>query len=116
MRQAGILAACGIVSLTKMVDRLADDHARARRLATSLFDLPGINVEMDSVQTNLILVTTERSAEEWLEALAIEKVHCLTVAPRRFRLVLHADIDDAQVDRAAMAIKKVAGAFAGRIV
>jgi threonine aldolase len=54
MRQAGILAAAGIVALTEMVDRLAQDHANARRLALGLAELPGILIEPESVQTNIL--------------------------------------------------------------
>lgn len=54
MRQAGVLAAAGIIALTEMVERLCDDHANARRLAEGLAGIPGITVELDSVQTNMV--------------------------------------------------------------
>jgi threonine aldolase len=56
MRQAGVLAAAGIVALEKMIDRLAEDHANARRLAEGLADIPGVTVDLDRVQTNLIFL------------------------------------------------------------
>ncbi|HVL39454.1 MAG TPA: threonine aldolase family protein, partial [Fimbriimonadaceae bacterium] len=65
MRQAGLLAACGIISLTQMVDRLAEDHARAKRLASALAELPGLRVESERVQTNMVLLYTDRPAAEW---------------------------------------------------
>lgn len=109
MRQAGILAACGIVSLTKMVDRLADDHRRARQTAEALAELPGLHVDMDSVQTNMVLVQTERPAPEWQAQLAEHQIACFPVAPNRLRLVFHADIDDAATHRAVEAFRKIAG-------
>jgi threonine aldolase len=100
MRQAGILAACGIVSLTQMVDRLADDHRRARSLAQSLSELPGLSIDWDRVQTNMVLVVTEMPATEWAERLREQEVWCFPVAPNRLRLVLHADVDDEGIARA----------------
>ena len=55
MRQAGILAAAGIVSLERMVDRLADDHKNARRLAEGLNALNGIEIDLDMVKTNMVV-------------------------------------------------------------
>ena len=54
MRQAGVLAAAGVVALESMVDRLADDHANARTLAEGLADLPGITCDLSRVETNLV--------------------------------------------------------------
>jgi threonine aldolase len=55
MRQAGVLAACGLISLTRMVDRLKEDQARARRLAEAIHDLPGITLNPAEVETNIIV-------------------------------------------------------------
>lgn len=94
MRQAGILAACGIVSLTKMVDRLAEDHARARRLAIELGELKGISTNPDANPTNLVMLNTERPAAEWAEALKEKGVWAMPAAANRLRLVTHADFTD----------------------
>jgi threonine aldolase len=94
MRQAGILAACGIVSLTQMVDRLAEDHARAKRLASAISCLPGLGVDMDTVETNMVLVNTDTPAPEWRAKLEEAGLLCFPVAPNRLRLVFHGDIDD----------------------
>lgn len=56
MRQAGVIAACGIVALEKMVNRLADDHATARLLAEGLKDLPGLKVDIATVETNMVYI------------------------------------------------------------
>jgi len=110
MRQAGILAACGIVSLTQMVDRLADDHARAKRLAMAIGTLPGLSVDLDTVKTNMVLVNTEAPASDWRIWLAEAGVLCFPVAANRLRLVFHGDIDDDCVVRAEQAFKEVATA------
>jgi threonine aldolase len=110
MRQAGILAACGIVSLTQMVDRLAEDHANARRIAEAITDLPGLRVDLDTVETNMVLVHMEEPAAEWQVRLQEAGVLCLPVAADRLRLVLHGDIDAAKTDRAIEAFQRLAKA------
>ena len=108
MRQAGILAACGIVSLTKMVDRLAEDHRRARAFASAVSELPGIKVDWDTVQTNMVMLTVEGSAESWVERLGDRKVWGAAYGPHLVRLVFHADIDDDKLARAIDAFKSLA--------
>lgn len=112
MRQAGVLAACGIVSLTQMVDRLADDHARARKLALAISELPGLTIDWDRVQTNIVLVQTETPASEWCEKLHEKGVWCFPVASNRFRLVFHADVDDAGIERATEVFKELSSVAA----
>lgn len=107
MRQAGVLAACGIVSLTKYVDRLADDHRRAKTLAVALDALPGVTVEMDGVQTNMVYLQMA-SAETWVEKLHKDGVWVMAVAADRIRLVLHADVTDLHVAKAIEAFTKAA--------
>jgi threonine aldolase len=107
MRQAGILAACGLVSLTKMVDRLADDHRRARVLASHLNGLPGLSVDLDRVQTNMVLLETTGPAKEFVDRMAAEGVLFFPVAENRARLVLHADIDDDNLAQAKSAFTRV---------
>jgi len=108
MRQAGILAACGIVSLTKMVDRLAEDHARARRLAEAVSGLPGLSVDMQTVQTNMVFVNTAKPAADWQAAMVDKKIHFSTYGSNRFRMVLHGDIDDAKLEQTVLAFRDVA--------
>ncbi len=108
MRQSGILAACGIVSLTQMVGRLAEDHRRAQELARALSDIPGLRLDFESVQTNMVLVEVDRPAAEWVDALKERGVFVFAVAPQRLRLVLHADVDDEMLDRAVAAFGHVA--------
>lgn len=107
-RQAGILAACGIVSLTQMVERLKDDHARARRLAGAIAGLPGLSVDLATVETNMVLVHTERPAADWLATLADLGLLCLPVAPNRIRLVFHADVSDEKTEKAVSVFRAAA--------
>lgn len=111
MRQAGILAACGLVSLSTRVDRLAEDHARAKACGEALSELPGLRVEWDRVQTNMVLVETDRPAKQWLDCLRSDGVLALPPAPHRIRLVFHSDVDDAGLGRAIDAFRKAAKAL-----
>jgi threonine aldolase len=115
MRQAGILAACGLVSLTKMVDRLAEDHLRAKRLAKAITKLPGVTVDLESVQTTMVIAEFEQPALYLQEELREQGVLALPTASNRLRFVLHADIDDAKLDRAILAITVIARGQASRI-
>jgi len=74
MRQAGIIAACGIVALEKMVDRLADDHKNARLLAEGLQDVPGLKIDLSTVETNMVYVDHTASGLSTGEILARWKV------------------------------------------
>ena len=112
MRQAGILAACGIVSLTKMIDRLADDHSRARAMAQALSEMPGVKVDWDRVQTNMVLAYVDDGAA-WMNDLKEVGVLALPPSPDRLRLVFHADIDDAKLAKAIEGFKNVAEKRAG---
>ncbi len=101
MRQAGILAAAGLHALEHHIDRLADDHARARRLAEAL--APYGVVDVDRVRTNLVLLDLSKTALDahGLAGRAREQgVLVSVIAPRTVRLITHLDADDAAVDRA----------------
>lgn len=108
MRQAGVLAACGIVSLNSNVDRLADDHRRAKEIAQAVAELPGMSVNLAEVETNMVMVDTEAPAPEIQGKLAEKGVLCLPTGPNRLRLVLHADIDDAKAAKAIESFRAVA--------
>lgn len=111
MRQAGVIAAAGLVALRTMVDRLAEDHARARMLAERLADVSGVRVNPPPV-TNMVMVDvsgTGMTAAQFARALAEEhNVWALPVAPGVLRFVTHRHVDDADVEKAAAAIRAVA--------
>lgn len=108
MRQAGLIAACGLVSLAKMTSRLAEDHFRARKMAKALCSLPGFKVDLRCVQTNIVVVDVPGPAIRFQERLRERKVWALPVGERRLRLVFHADIDDDKLERAIAAFAEIA--------
>ncbi|HXH62344.1 MAG TPA: beta-eliminating lyase-related protein, partial [Fimbriimonadaceae bacterium] len=95
-------AACGIVSLEKMVCRLAEDHERARRLGEACKNVPGMSPL--PVPTNIVMVDTERPADEWQHKLEEVGVQCFSFAPHRLRFVTHRDVGD---DEVSFAIEKI---------
>lgn len=111
MRQAGVLAAAGIVALEQMVDRLAVDHANARRLAEGLAALPGIQIDLDKVQTNLIFFGIDETVgiepQELIKQLDSKNVKIGHRYGRLFRACTHYWIDQAKIDTALAAFKTI---------
>ena len=111
MRQAGVLAAAGIVALDTMIARLGEDHARARRLAEALSANPGLRLSSDPPATNMVYVgladEVTASAAEVFDSLKQAGILVGIVGGRRFRLVTHFWIDDAAVKRAVQAFQQV---------
>jgi threonine aldolase len=101
MRQAGVLAAAGIVALETMVDCLAEDHARARRLAQGLEGVSGLVLDPGAPHTNMIFCSladeVNLTAAETVVRLSKLGVYVGAVAPRRFRIVTHYGITDEDV-------------------
>jgi threonine aldolase len=108
MRQAGIIAAAGLYALDHHVERLADDHARARRLADGLAALPGVEIDPATVETN-ILVFSVPDAAAFCGTLAHADVTMGALDARRVRAVTHLDVDDAGIDRALEAAAAALG-------
>ncbi|MGE5235302.1 MAG: threonine aldolase family protein [Acidobacteriota bacterium] len=115
MRQVGVLAAAGIVALTEMVERLHEDHARARRLADGLAELPGVVLDPASVQTNIIVfgLRPERPADaqdttpsqRFVAGLRERGVLCGAFGATDVRMVTHYEITDHDVDVALTAAR-----------
>ena len=104
MRQAGVVAAAGLVALRTMVERLAEDHRRARRLAEVVGERwPGAGAPAERIRTNVVTFA-HPDPGALLDHLASEGVLAGTIAPGVVRLVTHRDVDDDAVDRAAKAI------------
>ena len=99
MRQSGIVAAAGLYALDHHVERLADDHARAQRLARGSPTLPGVELDPATVETNIVVFTVPDAAA-FTAALAAEDVEMSQSAPTRMRAVTHLDVDDEGIDRA----------------
>ncbi|MBA3725554.1 MAG: aminotransferase class I/II-fold pyridoxal phosphate-dependent enzyme [Armatimonadetes bacterium] len=107
LRQAGVLAACGVFALNNLVDRLADDHRRAREFAEHLNTIPGISVDMSGQQTNIVGATTDGAAVEWQSSLEEGGVRCFATGPNRLRFVFHREIDDERLARAKEAVSAI---------
>jgi threonine aldolase len=111
MRQAGVLAAAGIVALETMIDRLVEDHAHARSLASKLQALPGMILDPGSPYTNMVFVSLAEDVpldgRSFAARLVEHGVKVGVVGARRFRLVTHYWIDDAAVERAGTAFEAV---------
>lgn len=106
MRQVGVLAAAAIVSLENR-SRLAEDHARARRLAGAIAGLPGVRFDPASVETNIVIFDVSE-APTFIARLKEEGVLAAGVSPTAVRLVTHLDVGDAEIDRAIDALGRAA--------
>lgn len=109
MRQVGILAAPGLIALTRMPARLGEDHARAKRLAEAVHALPGVRLEPADVQTNIVIFGFEHpalSAARLVARLKEKGILALTVSGG-IRMVTHKDVGDADVDRAIEAFREI---------
>ncbi|MEE2876515.1 MAG: low-specificity L-threonine aldolase [Candidatus Neomarinimicrobiota bacterium] len=112
MRQAGVLAAAGIVALDEMIDRLKVDHANARRLASGIDTIDGLTVQINLVKTNIVYVSLDDSAktpEEVVAAMKEKNIKFFTVGPAQFRMVTNSGIDAKGIDRA---LKELSSYFA----
>jgi threonine aldolase len=110
MRQAGVLAAAGLIALEKGPKRLQVDHDHAKLLATGLAAIPGITLNPAKVQTNIVifnLKTSGWSSSRFLETLAKRNVLAVPVDNERVRMVTHLDVDRNDVEKAAAAVQEV---------
>jgi len=110
MRQAGVLAAAGLVALQTMVSRLADDHRNAQRLARGIATTPGLHVDLDRVRTNMVLVKIADgglTASAMAQRLRAAGVLVLPSGPATLRLVTHRHISPAMIDHAVEVIREV---------
>ena len=109
MRQAGVIAAAGVVALDTMIDRLPDDHARARRIAHALAEMPGVTVDLETVQSNIVVFRPPagHAAAETVERLAANGLRVSNYGARGLRVVTHYEIDDEAVDRALAVLQDV---------
>ena len=113
MRQAGIIAAAGVYALEHNVERLADDNANARRFADRIAVVPGVAVDPETVETNIVffdVAGTSLSAAEVAERLAGHGVRIGPMGKTSLRAVTHLDVSREQVEEAAEAVKQVVGA------
>jgi threonine aldolase len=111
MRQAGVIAAAGIVALESMVDRLAEDHTRAVTLAKGLQEIPGITLPFGIPATNMVFLDlpTDLGKSDQEIVTELKKLGILVGAPGNFklRLVTHYWINDDSIDKVIVSFKKI---------
>jgi threonine aldolase len=107
MRQAGVIAAAGIVALETMVERLADDHARARRLAEAIAERFPAALDPAAVRTNIVCCPSSALPEDALARLGRAGILAGTIDPSTIRFVIHKDVGDDDADRACRAIREL---------
>lgn len=110
MRQAGIIAAAGIVALETMIDRLADDHANARFLADALALMRGLDFNPEDVDTNIVIVKPVNMSVRQL-GNELEKRGILTVVmePDRVRLTTNKDVDRSDIEKTITVFREILG-------
>ncbi|MBR7743136.1 low specificity L-threonine aldolase [Phycicoccus sp. BSK3Z-2] len=110
MRQVGVLAAAGTYALDHHVERLAEDHARAKRFAEACAEVAPAVVDTTTVETNIVVLDVGAvglSSAAFVEGLAAHRVRAYAVGPAAVRLVWHLDVDDAGTDAAVTAAREV---------
>ncbi|HUG14086.1 MAG TPA: GntG family PLP-dependent aldolase [Thermomicrobiales bacterium] len=115
MRQSGVIAAAGIVALRDMIDRLPDDHRRARLLATGLAAIDGVSIDLNAVQSNIVIFQTEPAKVhvDFIAAMKAGGVLVSNYGTKGVRMVTHYEIDDTAIERA---LDVAATVLAGRLV
>jgi threonine aldolase len=109
MRQAGVLAAAGLYALENNIGRLKEDHAKAKLLARELSSIRGFNIDLESVQTNIVIISLEKLGKTPDEVLSILKARGILLTLGNYmgvRAVTHMDVSAEQVKRAAYIIKE----------
>jgi threonine aldolase len=108
MRQAGVLAAAGLIALEEMPARLSEDHANARWMAEQIAGIGGCQIDLETVQTNIVIFRPEsRTAAGVIAALKSRRILCGTAAPDEVRFVTHRDVDRAACERGVDALHAV---------
>jgi threonine aldolase len=102
MRQAGVLAAAGLIALEEMPKRLGEDHANARLMAEAVAGCAGVEIDLDGVQTNIVIFKlTGGGAAEFVARMKAAGVLCSAIGPDAVRLVTHYDVSRADCERSA---------------
>jgi threonine aldolase len=110
MRQAGVIAAAGLVALETMTQRLREDHENARLLAEGLSRLPGIEIDLARVETNILIFEVKRrdiDAPGLILKAAERGVKALAVSDTGIRMVTHKDVNQAGILRALEVLKTI---------
>jgi len=110
MRQAGIIAAPGIIALEKMIDRLEDDHRNARLLAEGLAKIEGVNINLEAVQTNIVMLDVGVlgvGSEAFINELRKRGVLALSLGETRVRMVTHRGIEREDIEKALTIVENM---------
>ncbi len=109
MRQAGILAAAGLIALEESPKRLHEDHANARRLAEGVAEIRGISIDPESVRTNIVIFDvsgTGKSSADICSALKAENIHAIPFGPA-IRMVTHCDVSREDIEATLVALSGI---------
>jgi threonine aldolase len=112
MRQAGIIAAAGLVALRTGISRLREDHEQARSLAARLAGLPGLRVSPETIETNFVMIDTENwgiGAADLVTGLQARGIAASSRPPFTVRFVTHRLIGDAEADALVSALREISG-------
>lgn len=108
MRQAGIIAAGALFALRNNIDRLVEDHEKARQFATAIATAPGVHVDLESVQTNIVIISlSKQTAQEAIRRLRSQGVLLTEAGPSSIRAVFHLDVSHDDVDDAIRIFRKL---------
>ncbi len=110
MRQAGVIAAAAIYALDHNVERLAEDHKNAKRLAKALSEMNHVRVDVDMVETNIVYFDIDEkfgTAKQVCDRLQAEGVWMIGVSAQRVRAVTHMDVSDAAIDKAIVVLARL---------
>jgi threonine aldolase len=108
MRQAGVLAAAGLIALEEMPARLHEDHANARWIAEQIAAIEGCRIDLETVQTNIVIFRPEgRTAADVIAGLKGQGVLCGTASAEEVRFVTHRDVDRRACERAVSALREI---------
>lgn len=108
MRQAGVLAAAGLVAFDEMIGRLSEDHARAWRLAEGLAEIPGVEVDLEGVMTNIVVFKPGRGLDHAAVQAALDGngLRVSNYGGRGLRIVTHYEIDDGMIETALAILRR----------
>jgi len=110
MRQAGVVAAAGLIALEKGPKRLQEDHDNAQFLARQLAEIPGVGIDPSTVQTNIVIYSVRNagySSSDFLAAIATRNVLAVPVDADRVRMVTHLDVNRSAIEQATAVVREV---------
>ena len=119
MRQAGIIAAAGIVSLDTMIDQIKKDHKNAKTLAKGISNIDGLSIDMANISTNILYfdIDPNRRSDEldkqaiknciYPHEIKLNNIHFFESYKNRFRIVTHSGINESDIERLLLALQKI---------